>query len=194
VICRLVGIRLMDLLRLLRTELLVVLGTSSSETAIPGMIEKLPAAGVERAVAGLVIPSGYSFNLDGVALTLPLSTLFVAEVYGIELTSAQQLSIFVVMLFTSKGAAGVTGGAFAALAATVIAAGLPAEGLALLLGIDRFMSMARAITNTIGNAVAAVIVAKWDGAFDQMAWAEATANLSIAKQDQWTSTQTICRS
>jgi aerobic C4-dicarboxylate transport protein len=194
VICRLVGIRLMDLLRLLRTELLVVVGTSSSETAIPGMIEKLPAAGVERAVAGLVIPSGYSFNLDGVALTLPLSTLFVAEVYGIELTSAQQLSIFVVMLFTSKGAAGVTGGAFAALAATVIAAGLPAEGLALLLGIDRFMSMARAITNTIGNAVAAVIVAKWDGAFDQKAWAEATANLSIAKQDQWTSTQTICRS
>jgi aerobic C4-dicarboxylate transport protein len=194
VICRLVGIRLMDLLRLLRTELLVVLGTSSSETAIPGMIEKLPAAGVERAVAGLVIPSGYSFNLDGVALTLPLSTLFVAEVYGIELTSAQQLSIFVVMLFTSKGAAGVTGGAFAALAATVIAAGLPAEGLALLLGIDRFMSIARAITNTIGNAVAAVIVAKWDGAFDQKAWAEATANLSIAKQDQWTSTQTICRS
>jgi aerobic C4-dicarboxylate transport protein len=194
VICRLVGIRLMDLLGLLRTELLVVLGTSSSETAIPGMIEKLPAAGVERAVAGFVIPSGYSFNLDGVALTLPLSTLFVAEVYGIELTSAQQLSIFVVMLFTSKGAAGVTGGAFAALAATVIAAGLPAEGLALLLGIDRFMSMARAITNTIGNAVAAVIVAKWDGAFDQKAWAEATANLSIAKQDQWTSTQTICRS
>jgi aerobic C4-dicarboxylate transport protein len=177
VICRLAGIRLMDLLRLLRTELLVVLGTSSSETAIPGMMEKLPAAGVGRAVAGLVIPSGYSFNLDGVALTLPLSTLFVAQVYGIELTTAQQLSIFVVMLFTSKGAAGVTGGAFAALAATVIAAGLPAEGLALLLGIDRFMSLARAITNTIGNAVAAVVVAKWDGKFDQDAWAEASANL-----------------
>jgi aerobic C4-dicarboxylate transport protein len=177
VICRLAGVRLMDLLRLLRTELLVVLGTSSSETAIPGMMEKLPAAGVGRAVAGLVIPSGYSFNLDGVALTLPLSTVFVAQVYGIELTSAQQLGIFVVMLFTSKGAAGVTCGAFAALAATVIAAGLPAEGLALLLGIDRFMSLARAITNTIGNAVAAIVVAKWDGAFDQQAWAEASAGL-----------------
>ena len=177
IICRLAGIRLMDLLRLLRTELLVVLGTSSSETAIPGMMEKLPAAGVERAVAGLVIPSGYSFNLDGVALTLPLSTLFVAQVYGIELTSMQQLGIFAVMLFTSKGAAGVTGGAFAALAATVIAAGLPAEGLALLLGVDRFMSLARAITNTIGNAVAAVVVAKWDGAFDQKAWADASARL-----------------
>jgi aerobic C4-dicarboxylate transport protein len=177
VIYRLVGIRLIDLLRLLRTELLVVLGTSSSETAIPGMMEKLPAAGVGRAVAGLVIPSGYSFNLDGVALTLPLSTLFVAQVYGIELTAAQQLSIFVVMLFTSKGAAGVTGGAFAPLAATVLAAGLPAEGLALLLGVDRFMSLARAITNTIGNAVAAVVVAKWDGAFDQKAWADASTRL-----------------
>jgi aerobic C4-dicarboxylate transport protein len=175
-ICRFAGIRLMDLLRMLRTELLVVLGTSSSETAIPGMMEKLPAAGVGRAVAGLVIPSGYSFNLDGVALTLPLSTLFVAQVYGIELTLAQQVSIFVVMLFTSKGAAGVTGGAFGALAATVIAAGLPAEGLALLLGIDRFMSLARAITNTIGNAVAAIVVAKWDGEFDSNAWASAVAD------------------
>jgi aerobic C4-dicarboxylate transport protein len=180
-ICRMAGIRLMDLLRLLRTELLVVLGTSSSETAIPGMMEKLPAAGVGRAVAGLVIPSGYSFNLDGVALTLPLSTLFIAQVYGIEMTPAQQLSIFVVMLFTSKGAAGVTGGAFAALAATVIAAGLPAEGLALLLGIDRFMSLARAITNTIGNAVAAVVVAKWDGEFDPEAWTESSTQALTAK-------------
>jgi aerobic C4-dicarboxylate transport protein len=175
-ICRLAGIKLMDLLRMLRTELLVVLGTSSSETAIPGMMEKLPAAGVGRAVAGLVIPSGYSFNLDGVALTLPLSTLFVAQVYGVELTLTQQVSIFVVMLFTSKGAAGVTGGAFAALAATVIAAGLPAEGLAVLLGIDRFMSLGRSITNTIGNAVAAIVVAKWDGEFDSNAWASAVAD------------------
>jgi aerobic C4-dicarboxylate transport protein len=176
VICRMAGIKLMDLLRMLRTELLVVLGTSSSETAIPGMMEKLPAAGVGRAVAGLVIPSGYSFNLDGVALTLPLSTLFVAQVYGIDLTLTQQISIFVVMLFTSKGAAGVTGGAFGALAATVIAAGLPADGLALLLGIDRFMSLARAITNTIGNAVAAIVVAKWDGEFDSNAWASAVSD------------------
>jgi aerobic C4-dicarboxylate transport protein len=176
VICRLAGIKLLDLLRMLRTELLVVLGTSSSETAIPGMMEKLPAAGVGRAVTGLVIPSCYSFNLDGVALTLPLSTLFVAQVYGIELSITQQISILVVMLFTSKGAAGVTGGAFGALAATVIAAGLPAEGLALLLGIDRFMSLARAITNTIGNAVAAIVVAKWDGEFDSNAWASAVSD------------------
>jgi aerobic C4-dicarboxylate transport protein len=170
-LCRSADIRLFDLLRLLKTELLVVLGTSSSETAIPGMMEKLPVAGVGRAVAGLVIPAGYSFNLDGVALTLPLSTLFIAQVYGIEMTLPQEIGIFVVMLFTSKGAAGVTGGAFAALAATVIAAGLPAEGLALLLGIDRFMSLGRAVTNTIGNAVAAIVVSKWDGEFDRQAWA-----------------------
>jgi aerobic C4-dicarboxylate transport protein len=180
-ICRLAKIRLLDLLRLLRTELLVVLGTSSSETAIPGMMEKLPAAGVGRAVAGLVIPAGYSFNLDGVALTLPLSTLFVAQVYGIEMSFAQQVSLFVVMLFTSKGAAGVTGGAFAALAATVVAAGLPVEGLALLLGIDRFMSLARSITNTIGNAVAAVVVAKWDGEFDPKAWNDSVAQAQTAE-------------
>ncbi|QOZ43343.1 C4-dicarboxylate transporter DctA [Bradyrhizobium sp. CCBAU 53340] len=180
-ICRLVGIRLVDLLRLLRTELLVVLGTSSSETAIPGMMEKLPKAGVGHAVAGLVIPSGYSFNLDGVALTLPLSTIFVAQVYGVELSAAQQLSLFVVMLFTSKGAAGVTGGAFAALAATVVAAGLPAEGLALLLGIDRFMSLARAITNTIGNAVASIVVAKWDGEFNREDWAQSAEYIQQAK-------------
>jgi aerobic C4-dicarboxylate transport protein len=187
VMCRLAGVRLFDLLRLLRTELLVVIGTSSSETAIPGMMEKLPAAGVGRAVAGLVIPAGYSFNLDGVALTLPLSTLFIAQVYGIEMTLAQQVSVFVVMLFTSKGAAGVTGGAFAALAATVIAAGLPAEGLALLLGVDRFMSLGRAVTNTIGNAVAAIVVAKWDGEFDRQAWINTTTpKLQPQSETQWT--------
>ena len=172
-VTRAVGVRLFDVIGLLRTELLVVIGTSSSETAIPGMIERLSAAGVGRAVTGLVIPSGYSFNLDGVALTLPLSVLFIAQVYGVPMSFGQQVSLMVVMLFTSKGAAGVTGGAFAALAATVVAAGLPVEGLALLLGIDRFMSLGRAVVNTIGNAVAAIVVAKWDGDFDENAWSEA---------------------
>ncbi len=178
-ICRMVKIKLTDLLRLLRTELLIVFGTSSSETAIPGMMWKLPAAGVARAVTGLVIPSGYSFNLDGVALTLPLSVLFIAQVYGIHLDWQQQLSLFILMLFTSKGAAGITGGAFAALAATVVGSGVvPVEGLALLLGIDRFMSLGRSITNTIGNAVAAVVVARWDGEFDATAWQNRDAAVS----------------
>jgi len=174
VICRIAGIRLWDILRLLREELLVVLGTSSSETAIPGMMRKLPAAGVPNAVTGLVIPSGYSFNLDGVALTLPLSVLFIAQVYGVRLTLEQEIGSFVLMLFTSKGAAGVTGGAFGALAATVVATGVvPVEGLALLLSVDRFMSLGRAIVNTLGNAVAAAVVARWDGDFDDKAWREA---------------------
>ncbi|MGI4946852.1 MAG: cation:dicarboxylate symporter family transporter, partial [Janthinobacterium lividum] len=180
VVTQAAGVRLWDVIALLRTELLVVIGTSSSETAIPGMMEKLSDAGVGRAVAGLVIPSGYSFNLDGVALTLPLSVLFIAQVYGVPMSFEQQLSLMVVMLFTSKGAAGVTGGAFAALAATVMAAGLPLEGLALLLGIDRFMSLGRAVVNTIGNAVAAIIVARWDGDFDSAAWAKAIDRRRIA--------------
>ncbi|MEW6641582.1 MAG: cation:dicarboxylase symporter family transporter [Pseudomonadota bacterium] len=176
VVCRFAGIRLLDLMRLLREELLVVAGTSSSETAIPGMMRKLPLAGVPSAVTGLVIPSGYSFNLDGVALTLPLSVLFIAQVYGIHLTSEQQLGLFVLMLFTSKGAAGVTGGAFAAVAATVVATGaVPVEGLALLLGVDRFLSFGRALVNTLGNAVAAVAVARWEGTFDRCAWSAAVA-------------------
>jgi len=178
VICRIVRIRLWDVLRLLREELLVVVGTSSSETAIPGMMRKLPAAGVPSAVTGLVIPSGYSFNLDGVALTLPLSVLFIAQVYGVHLTLEQQIGSLMLMLFTSKGAAGVTGGAFGALAATVVATGVvPVEGLALLLSVDRFMSLGRAIVNTVGNAVAAAVVARWDGDFDEKAWAEAIASV-----------------
>jgi aerobic C4-dicarboxylate transport protein len=178
VICRIAGVRLSDVLRLLREELLVVLGTSSSETAIPGMMRKLPAAGVPSAVTGLVIPSGYSFNLDGVALTLPLSVLFIAQVYGVRLTLEQEIGSFILMLFTSKGAAGVTGGAFGALAATVVATGVvPVEGLALLLSVDRFMSLGRSIVNTVGNAVAAVVVARWDGDFNEKAWDEAVASV-----------------
>jgi aerobic C4-dicarboxylate transport protein len=169
--CRLVGIRLADVLRLLRDDLLFVVGTSSSETALPGVLRKLPIAGVPRAVVGLVIPSGYSFNLTGVAITLPLSVMFLAQVYNVHLSLPQQVGIFILMLVTSKGAAGVTGGAFGALATTVAATGvLPMEGLALLLAVDRFMSLGRAIVNTLGNAVAAVAVARWEGNFDRVAW------------------------
>jgi aerobic C4-dicarboxylate transport protein len=174
--CRAIGIRLTDVIRLLREELLFVIGTSSSETALPGMLRKLPLAGVPRAVTGLVIPAGYSFNLTGVAITLPLSVMFIAQVYGIHLNLAQQGGIFLLMLFTSKGAAGVTGGAFGALAATVVATGVvPVDGLALLLGIDRFMSLGRAIVNMLGNAVAAVVIARWEGDFDKAAWVNAIA-------------------
>jgi aerobic C4-dicarboxylate transport protein len=154
----------------------MVVTTSSSEVAIPGMIEKLEKSGVSGTAVGIVIPTGYSFNLDGVAITLPMSLLFIAQVYGIHLDFWQQVSLLVLMLFTSKGAAGVTGGAFAALAATVIASGLPVEGLALLLSVDRFMSQGRSVVNMIGNAVAAVVVAKWDGEFDAQLWAATSPN------------------
>jgi aerobic C4-dicarboxylate transport protein len=184
VICRLFGVRLLDLMGRLKQELLVVIATSSSETAIPGMMQKLQASGLSRTAIGLVIPTGYSFNLDGVAITLPMSCLFIAQVYGIHLDLRQQITMFVLMLFTSKGAAGVTGGAFAALAATVVASGLPAEGLALLLGIDRFMSQGRSIVNTVGNAVAAVVVAKWEGAFDAVAWKTYRENLDAGRPTQ----------
>jgi aerobic C4-dicarboxylate transport protein len=178
IVCRLAGIRLSDLVGRLKKELVMVIATSSSEVAIPGMMEKLQVSGVSRTALGLVIPTGYSFNLDGVAITLPMSCLFIAQVYGINLDFRQQLTLFILMLFTSKGAAGVTGGAFAALAATVIASGLPAEGLALLLGIDRFMSQGRSIVNMIGNAVAAVVVARWEGEFDPAAWKAGRALLA----------------
>jgi aerobic C4-dicarboxylate transport protein len=176
VICRLSGFRLFDLIRRLKEEALMVITTSSSEVAIPGMIEKLEKSGVSATAVGLVIPTGYSFNLDGVAITLPMSLLFIAQVYGIHLDVGQQASMLVLMLFTSKGAAGVSGGAFAALAATVIASGLPIEGLALLLSVDRFMSQGRSIVNMIGNAVAAVVVAKWDGEFDAKLWDASSPN------------------
>jgi aerobic C4-dicarboxylate transport protein len=170
IVCRICGVRILDIMGRLKEELLVVIATSSSEVAIPGMMQKLEASGLSRTTLGLVIPTGYSFNLDGVAITIPMSCLFIAQVYGIHLDLRQQITMFILMLFTSKGAAGVTGGAFAALAATVVASGLPAEGLALLLGIDRFMSQGRSIVNTVGNAVAAVVVAKWEGEFDAKAW------------------------
>jgi aerobic C4-dicarboxylate transport protein len=175
-ICRISGFRLFDLIRRLKEEMLMVVTTSSSEVAIPGMIEKLEKSGVSGTAVGIVIPTGYSFNLDGVAITLPMSLLFIAQVYGIHLDFWQQVSLLVLMLFTSKGAAGVTGGAFAALAATVIASGLPVEGLALLLSVDRFMSQGRSVVNMIGNAVAAVVVAKWDGEFDAQLWAATSPN------------------
>jgi aerobic C4-dicarboxylate transport protein len=154
----------------IRDEILIVLGTSSSETVLPRIIEKLERFGVARPVVGLVIPTGYSFNLDGTSIYLSMAVLFIAQVYRIDLSLGQQLWILGVLLLTSKGAAGVTGAGFVTLAATLAATGtVPVEGLALLLGVDRFMSEARAITNLIGNAVATIVIAKTEGAFDERA-------------------------
>ncbi len=167
-IARAAGFSLWKFLRYIKEEILVVLGTSSSEAALPRMISKLENAGCARPVVGLVIPTGYSFNLDGTSIYLTMAAVFIAQATNTPLSLGQQLGILGVLLLTSKGAAAVTGGGFITLAATLSTIGtIPVAGLALLLGIDRFMSEARAITNLIGNGVATMVVAKWEGALDE---------------------------
>ncbi|MBV8266578.1 MAG: dicarboxylate/amino acid:cation symporter, partial [Planctomycetaceae bacterium] len=166
-ISRFIGFSLWQFLRYIREEILIVLGTSSSEAALPRMITKLENVGCAKPVVGLVIPAGYSFNLDGTSIYLTMAAIFVAQATNVPLRLGEQLSILAVLLLTSKGAAAVTGGGFITLAATLSTTGkVPVAGLALLLGIDRFMSEARAITNLIGNGVATMVVARWEGALD----------------------------
>ncbi len=166
-VARLHGFRISRFLRYIGDELLIVLGTSSSETVLPRIIAKLQRAGAGRSVVGLVIPAGYSFNLDGTAIYLTMATLFIAQATDTPMNLVQQLTLLAVLLLTSKGAAGVTGSGFIVLAATLSAVGsVPVAGLALIFGIDRFMSEGRALTNVIGNGVAALVVAKWTGELD----------------------------
>ena len=161
------GLSLFKFLRYIKEEILIVLGTSSSESALPLMMEKMERLGCSKSVVGLVIPMGYSFNLDGTSIYLTMAVLFIAQATNTHVTFVQQLEILTVLLLTSKGAAAVTGGGFITLAATLSAVGnIPVAGLALLLGIDRFMSEARAITNLIGNGIASVAVSKWEGELD----------------------------
>lgn len=175
-IARLSGFSLWELLKYIRGEILIVLGTSSSEAALPSMLERMAAYGCDRSVVGLVIPAGYSFNLDGTSIYLSMATIFIAQAFGIDLSFGQQLSVMAVLIVTSKGAAGVTGSGFIVLASTLSAMHtVPVEGIALVLGVDRFMSEARAITNLIGNAVATVVIARSEGAFDPVRHAEAMA-------------------
>jgi aerobic C4-dicarboxylate transport protein len=165
-IARLHGFSLWRLIRHIQDEIWVTLSTSSSEAALPGLLAKLEDFGCARQVVGLVIPAGYSFNLDGTSIYLTMAAVFVAQALDIDLSLGQQLTLLAVLLLTSKGAAAVTGGGFITLAATLSSLdALPVAGLALLLGVDRFMSEARAITNLIGNAVAATVIAKWERAF-----------------------------
>lgn len=158
------GFSIFKFIRYIKEELLIVLGTSSSETVLPRMIAKMENLGCEKSVVGLVIPTGYSFNLDGTCIYLTMAAIFLAQATGTNLTIWQELGIIGVLLLTSKGAAGVTGSGFIVLAATLASVGtIPVASIALILGIDRFMSEARALTNLIGNGVATVVVAKWEG-------------------------------
>jgi len=161
-------VSLLKFLKYIREELLIVLGTSSSEAGLPSLMEKLERMGCSKPVVGLVVPAGYSFNLDGTTIYLSMATIFLAQAFGVELSPGQILSIIGILFVTSKGAAGVTGSGFIVLASTLTAIKvIPIEGLALLLGVDRFMSEARAITNFIGNGVATIWLANNEKEFDR---------------------------
>jgi aerobic C4-dicarboxylate transport protein len=166
-IARLHGFSIWKFIKYIKEELLIVLGTSSSESVLPRMMAKMENLGARKSVVGLVIPTGYSFNLDGTSIYLTMAAVFIAQATNTPMTLTQQLTLLGVLLLTSKGAAGITGSGFIVLAATLSAVGgVPVAGLALILGIDRFMSEARALTNLIGNGVATVVVARWTGDLD----------------------------
>lgn len=176
-ICRYNGFSLFKLLRYIKEEILITLGSSSSEAVLPNLMQKLEAAGCKKSIVGLIIPTGYSFNLDGTTIYLSLSVIFLAQVFHIDLSIGQQLTILGILMITSKGAAGVTGSGFIVLASTLTAIKvIPVEGLALLLGVDRFMSEARAITNMIGNTVATVVIAKSENAVDEAIYRHVVEN------------------
>lgn len=161
------GFSILKLIRLIREELLIVLGTSSSESVLPRMLKKMEKAGCHKSVVGLVIPTGYSFNLDGTSIYLTMAAIFIAQATDVKLDLTHQITLLLVLLLSSKGAAAVTGGGFIVLAATLSAVGhISVAGITLILGIDRFMSEARALTNLVGNALATVVVAKWCGNLD----------------------------
>ncbi len=162
------GFSLWKILRYLREEILVVIGTSSSESALPRLMEKLEKAGCHQSSVGLLVPAGYSFNLDGTCIYLTMAALFIAQATQTPLTLGQQISLLLILLVTSKGAAGVTGSGLITLAVTLSTVGtIPVEGIALILGVDRFMSEARAVTNFIGNAVATFVISRWSGDYDK---------------------------
>ncbi len=162
------GFSIWKFIKYIREELLIVLGTSSSESVLPRIMVKMEALGCSKSVVGLVIPSGYSFNLDGTSIYLTIAAIFVAQATNTHLTGAQEGFLLLILMLSSKGAAAVTGGGFITLSATLQAVGtVPMAGLTLLLGVDRFMSEMRALTNLVGNGVATIVVAKWEGELDE---------------------------
>ncbi|MEO3471839.1 dicarboxylate/amino acid:cation symporter [Roseomonas sp. CAU 1739] len=167
IVCALCGFSILRFIAYIKEELLIVLGTSSSETVLPRMLAKMENIGCEKSVVGLVIPTGYSFNLDGTCIYLTMAAIFLAQATNTPLSLGQEIGLIGILLLTSKGAAGVTGSGFIVLAATLSSLGtVPVASIALILGVDRFMSEARALTNLVGNGVATVVVAKWEGALD----------------------------
>ena len=185
IICKMYGFSLWNYLKYIKQELLIVLGTSSSESVLPNMMRKMEKYGCEKSVVGLVIPTGYSFNLDGTTIYLSMAVIFLAQVFHVDLSLTQQITIIAILLLTSKGAAAVTGGGFIVLASTLASLNvIPIEGLALLIGVDRFMSEGRAIVNLIGNGIATLVVSKNESAFDQAKHNEAVLKLNYKQQEE----------
>jgi aerobic C4-dicarboxylate transport protein len=184
-ICRAYKFSLWSYLKFIRQEILIVLGTSSSESVLPSMMQKMEAIGCKKSVVGLVIPTGYSFNLDGTAIYLSMAVIFLTQVFHINLSLGQQLSVLGVLMVTSKGAAGVTGSGFIVLASTLTALNImPVEHIAILLGVDRFMSEARAITNMIGNGIATIVIAKSEKEFDEEKYQLAINPVVISRMEE----------
>ncbi|SDC68493.1 C4-dicarboxylate transporter DctA [Pedobacter soli] len=184
-ICRYYKFSLWAYLKYIRQEILIVLGTSSSESALPSMMQKMESIGCDKSVVGLVIPTGYSFNLDGTAIYLAMAVIFLCQVFHVDLTLGQQITILGVLMVTSKGAAGVTGSGFIVLVSTLTALKImPIEHISILIGVDRFMSEARAITNVIGNGVATIVIAKSENQFDQEKYLKAIQPAMIEKGEE----------
>jgi aerobic C4-dicarboxylate transport protein len=184
IVARLNGFSIFKFVSYIKEELLIVLGTSSSESVLPRMMEKMELLGAKKSCVGLVIPTGYSFNLDGTSIYLTMAAVFIAQATDTPMTITQQVTLLLVLLLTSKGAAGITGSGFIVLAATLSAVGhVPVAGLAIILGIDRFMSEARALTNLVGNGVATIVVARWTGELDQKQLT------SVLNKDNWVEAQ-----
>jgi aerobic C4-dicarboxylate transport protein len=184
-ICRFYKFSLWSYLKFIRQEILIVFGTSSSESVLPSMMQKMEAIGCEKPVVALVIPTGYSFNLDGTAIYLSMAVIFLTQVFGIKLGIGQQITVLAILMVTSKGAAGVTGSGFIVLASTLTALKImPVEHIAILLGVDRFMSEARAITNMIGNGIATIVIAKSEGQFDEDKYLRAINPVAIAEAEE----------
>ena len=178
------GFSIIKMIKYIKDELWLVLGTSSSEAALPTLMHKLEKAGCEKSVVGLVVPTGYSFNLDGTNIYMTLAALFIAQACNIELTLFQEITLLLVAMLSSKGAAGVTGAGFITLAATLqVVPSIPVEGMALILGIDRFMSECRALTNLTGNACATIVVARWENALDKEKLDQALSGKLIEEAD-----------
>jgi len=184
-ICRYYNFSLWAYLKYIRQEILIVLGTSSSESALPSMMQKMEAIGCDKSVVGLVIPTGYSFNLDGTAIYLAMAVIFLCQVFHVDLSLGQQITVLGVLMVTSKGAAGVTGSGFIVLVSTLTALKImPIEHISILIGVDRFMSEARAITNVIGNGVATIVIAKSEKQFDEAKYQKAIQPAMIEKAEE----------